>query len=73
MDQQHDDHIWMVVAGGPWAIRSIERRAKTITFNLWRGYAPDLEYTCFEMHDPDWEAYCETAVAMLNEHWAGLA
>jgi hypothetical protein len=67
---QHDDHIWMMVAGGSWAIRGIERSGKTIIFHFWRGYDPDLEYTCFEMHDPDWAAYCVKAVAMLDEHWA---
>jgi hypothetical protein len=65
---QHDDHIWMMMTGKPWAIRSISRGGETITLHLWRGHAPDLEYSAIELYD-DWEVYCERAVAMLNERW----
>jgi hypothetical protein len=68
--EQHDDHIWMIVRDDGWAIRGIERGDKTITFHLWRGYAPCLEYTSIQLHDPDWKAYCEQAVAMISERWS---
>jgi hypothetical protein len=69
ISKQHDDHTWMTVMGQGWAIRRIERVNKTITFHLWRGYAPHLEFKFVQMVDPDWEAYCEAAVAMLDEYW----
>jgi hypothetical protein len=70
MAPQHDDHVWIVADGGSWAIRRIWRiDRKTTVFHLWRGKAPDLEYTSFTLHNPDWEMYCDLAVAKLRKHW----
>jgi hypothetical protein len=62
---QHDDHIWLIVGGEPWAIRAIER-CGSLVFRLWRGYSPELEYLSVEMKNPDWDGYCEAAVEMLR-------
>ncbi|HEY7415671.1 MAG TPA: hypothetical protein VH593_10805 [Ktedonobacteraceae bacterium] len=68
--EQHDDHIWLVVAGESWAIHSIQRKAGYTRLNLWRGYEPNLEYSEYVL-DPGWdtERYIKTARQMLKEKW----
>lgn len=63
---QCDDHIWVTWVGGGWAIRAITR--PPLTFHLWRGYWPDLEFTAVEIRNPDWPAYCERAAQLLAAH-----
>jgi hypothetical protein len=60
---QHDDHIWLTVMGGAWAIQSIERdEAGDIAFiNLWRGYAPALEFSRLRVIEANWPHYCDAA------------
>jgi hypothetical protein len=68
MSEQHDDHIWLVCGGEAWAIMAIQRHENRVVFYLWRGFAPDLEFSSVEFYDPDWTDYCEKAVAMLQSH-----
>jgi hypothetical protein len=64
--EQHDDHVWVVVRGESWAIRAIDREPMMVV-HLWRGYEPDLEYSSIGFYpDYDWGAYCAAAVKLLR-------
>ena len=65
--EQHDDHIWITVAGEAWAIFSIRRNR----FLLWRGYSPNLEFMVMGVEHVDWESYCEKAHKKLMQENAG--
>ena len=71
MTEQHNDHVWVTVNGEAWAIMAIQHYGDIIIFHLWRGYEPNLEFCCFEVINPDWDAYCSAAVQMLYEHHGG--
>lgn len=44
---QHDDHIWLCVNGGMWAICAIDGPI----VHLWRGYAPNLEFSAVDLSE----------------------
>jgi hypothetical protein len=60
--EQHDDHIWLTVDGGAWAIHSLDGDLAM----LWRGYEPALEFTILDMTDVDWDSYTRSAVKLLE-------
>jgi hypothetical protein len=68
MDEQHDDHTWLVFMGEAWAIERMVRNGNNYLFHLWRGYWPNLQRLTIEMEDPDWNDYCKFASAMLQEY-----
>jgi hypothetical protein len=61
--EQHDDHIWLTVFGGRWAIAWIEGDV----FGIWRGRVPHIEYSELDVSAVNWERYCNKAVGMLKE------
>lgn len=65
----YDDHCWLTFHGEGWAIRAIER--DPLVFHLWRGYWPHLQFAAVEFEDPDWPAYCDAAVKMLEAEFMG--
>jgi hypothetical protein len=60
---QHDDHIWLTVLGGAWAIRRIYRNSlgEIDCIDLWRGYHPNIETCRLMINDWDWPRYCDAA------------
>lgn len=67
-NEQYDDHVWMVVRGEAWAIRSIVRFGPNfMKINMWRGHAPNLEFQKVWVFNPDWESYCTEAAKMLED------
>jgi hypothetical protein len=60
--RQHDDHIWLTVAGSGWAIQAIIGNC----IYLWRGYWPDCEYNAIDMSDFNYEVYCNRAVETID-------
>lgn len=69
-EQQHD-HIWLTVAGDPWAIREIRRTDDHMEVHLWRGgrNMEALAYRWIWFYPPyDWTEYCDNAVAMMDAH-----
>lgn len=70
MDEQYDDHIWLVVHNAAWAIESIHRPdPHTLIFSLWRGSDPFLEWLVIECTNMDWEGYCAVSVAILEDRY----
>src|SRR5215471_2906064 len=67
MNDQHDDHIWITVAGEGWAIERIEGPI----LHLWRGHAPDLEYATLDTSNVNWAHYCSAAVHLLRLRGVG--
>ena len=69
MPEQHDDHIWLTVLGGAWAIKAMVRldHQNMLVMHLWRGYEPDLAYMTVALTNYDWAAYCDAAAALLRE------
>ena len=69
MNAQHDDHVWLTVGGEGWAICAM----KWPMIWLWRGYAPDLEFSAVEMSNFNAESYVDKAVKLLKEGDESLA
>ena len=44
---QHDDHIWLCVGSKMWAIWAIDGPI----VHLWRGYAPNLEFSAVDLSE----------------------
>ena len=65
---QHDDHIWMRVAGTAWAIERLEPGR----MYLWRGYWPNLEFASVDTQFMNWDIYCESAVQFLESEGGKL-
>jgi muconolactone delta-isomerase len=63
IESQHDDHIWLNVAGSSWAIK----RKSGDLIQLWRGYSPYIEYSIIDISNVNWDQYHQMWTALMEE------
>lgn len=68
-EDQHDDHIWLTVGGESWAICFMHWPYMV----LWRGFAPNLEFSFLDMSEFNPEAYHEAWLRVMEQEygWRG--
>jgi hypothetical protein len=59
---QHDDHMWVRIAGEEWRIVTCEDR----TLVLEKGFEAKPEQRSIDLNKAKWGGYCDAAAAMLE-------
>ncbi len=59
---QHDDHMWLSIAGEQWRITAIEDRMLC----LQKGFQADVETKQIDLNRARWDKYTEAAVKVLE-------